>query len=447
MSRTLQDTARTIFQQAMHAVDVQAAVRGQVSCSGGELRLAQQAIPLDRVDEVFLVALGKAAVPMYSAAAEALTGLPWRAVVVAPPETLPRAEETPSGKDAALFLPGAHPTPTADSLLAAAAILRLLEQTTPRTVVLFLVSGGASAMMERLLPPDATLEDLAAFSRALVSSGLTITEMNTLRKHLSAVKGGRLAVAAAAAAMQCTLLVSDVPDSSPNAVGSGPSLPDTTTRMEALLLMKRLQQTSAVPASIARWFSVHDSPDTPKADHPAFQRAHWRVVLSGGHLVDAALRAAQAAGCHVEVDNHCDDWDYREAADYLLERAFQLATQQRRTVCLICVGEVGVTISGAAGQGGRNQQFALWCAQALARSGREATVLSAGTDGVDGHSTAAGAVCDELSVERASIAGYDASEALGKFNTYPLLQAIGEAIITGPTGNNLRDVRLILVEP
>jgi glycerate 2-kinase len=437
VSEALRDTARRIFTEALRAVDVGAAVRAHVAVMDEALTLGGRAVPLDDLDRVLLVAIGKAAVPMYLAAAEALGAVPHLAVVVAPESTLPASADRTS---MALYLPGAHPTPTQDSLDAADAILELLETTTDRTAVLFLISGGASAMVERPLSAAITLADLAAFSRALVGSGMGITEMNTLRKHFSAVKGGRLAVVAARARMQCALLVSDVPEASPDAIASGPSLPDSTTVADTLRLFSRLKQGAQVPDSFATWFEDSALPETPKPDDPAFARAHWQVILSSDHLAQAAAQAAEAAGFRAVIDNTPDDWEYRDAARYLLDRAAAVGPG----TCLISVGEVNVTIPATHGEGGRNQQFALWCAAELVRRATQATVLSAGSDGIDGHSFAAGAVCDETTVARAAYLAMNAEVALQTFDSAPLLREVDDAIVTGPTGTNLRDLRVML---
>ena len=443
MSDELRTMARRIFADALRAVDVRQAVRSQVLVQDGVLAVAGSTVRVDEVDRLLLVAIGKAAVPMYEAAAEQTRDVPQSAVIVAPETTLPAP-----GSDAnnAIFLPGAHPTPTQDSLRAADAILDLLAGTTSRTVVLFLISGGASAMVERPLDAGITLDDIAGFSRALVGSGMGITEMNTLRKHLSAVKGGRLALAAREARMQCTLLVSDVPAASPDAIASGPSLPDSTTVADTRRLFRRLNEGGRVPGRVAAWFESATLPETPKPDDPAFARAHWQVILSSEHLADAAARSARALGLHAVIDNTPDDWEYREAAKYLLDRSEALAGEHERT-CLISVGEVTVAIPVHHGKGGRNQQFALWCAAELDRRGAQSAVLSAGSDGVDGHSSAAGAACDETTFSRAAAAGLSAPDALEHFASAPLLETIGDAIHIGPTGQNLRDLRLIFAVP
>jgi glycerate 2-kinase len=441
VSEALRTAARSIFAKTMAAVDVREAVRREISLNDGQLRLGRQSLPANKIDRVLIIAMGKAAVPMHAAAAQQLATMPCHAIVIAPVETLPSADHVPESR--VVYLTGAHPIPTADSFHAADAILRLLSSATERTAVLFLISGGASAMVDQPLDPAITLADVAAFNRALVGSGLPIASMNALRKHLSAVKGGRLAVAATNAAMQCTLLISDVPAALPDAIASGPSLPDSTTIEQSQILFEKLSKLAVVPENIRSFFLADDLPETPKANDPAFTRAHWKVILSSDHLAEAARIAAAAAGFHAVIDNSCDEWEYREAGQYLLNANASFAQQHPRS-CLISVGEVAVTLPPHPGEGGRNSQLALWCATDLARRGQSAAILSAGSDGIDGHSTAAGAVCDATTPARAAAIGLDAQRALDACDSGPLLRAIGDDIITGPTGNNLRDLRLLL---
>jgi hydroxypyruvate reductase len=439
----LAQQARAIFAETLRRIDVAAAVQRHIHCDATTLSIGGHNIPIVELDTLLIIAVGKAAIPMHRAvesALQAASQLAVRSVVVAP-------EATRATIAKGICLEGAHPVPDTRSLLAADAVTELLQTATPRTAVLFLISGGASAMLERPLDPSLSLDDLAAFHRILVASGLPIAQMNALRKHLSAVKGGRLAEIAAAALLQSTLLISDVPAASPDAIGSGPSLPDTSTVQECRSLLASLDVFSALPQSVRAFFSGPLCVETPKPTNAAFARANWSVILSSDHLAQAAASAACSAGFYVEIDNTCDDWEYREAARYLLDRSAALAKDHPRT-CLVSAGELSVAIPPHAGQGGRNQHFALWCAQELAQRKASATVLSAGTDGVDGLSDAAGAVCDETTVAAAHRIGIGRSveDALQRFDSTPLLRALGADITTGPTGNNLRDLRLVLTD-
>jgi len=275
-----------------------------------------------------------------------------------------------------------------------------------------------------------------------VHSGAPIAEINAVRKHLSALKGGRLA-RAAAPACQVSVLVSDVPEDSLDALASGPTMPDSATVADCCAIVERYNLLQRFPPSVRVLFERGLLEETPKQGDPAFQHSRYTTVLSNATAINAAVESAKASGFAVEVDNSCDDWDYQRAADHLLERLRQLRRMAPRA-CVISGGEVTVRVGAKSGVGGRNQQFALYCARQIA--GECITVLSAGTDGIDGNSPAAGAVVDGSTVERARQRGLDVATALAEFNAYPQLEAIGDTIVTGPTGNNVRDLRILLAD-
>jgi hydroxypyruvate reductase len=318
-------------------------------------------------------------------------------------------------------------------------MLRALEAQPADALVIFLLSGGGSSIVEKPIDDTISLEELISSYRALVHSGAPIAEVNAIRKHLSAIKGGRLAQAAAPA-QQVSLLVSDVPDNTPDALASGPTMPDSTSVEDCYRIAERHELLKQFPASSRELFERHALEETPKSDDSVFCRSRWWTVLSNQSAVEQARIAAQNAGFAVHVDNSCDDWDYEKAADYLLRRLRELRQKEGR-LCLISGGEVTVKVVNG-GVGGRNQQFALACAEKIA--GESITVLSAGTDGVDGNSPAAGAIADGSTVARARERGLDTTAALQGFDAYPFFSALGDAIETGPTGNNLRDLRILL---
>jgi hydroxypyruvate reductase len=297
-------------------------------------------------------------------------------------------------------------------------------------------------LKDTLKDDEISLPDLAATYRTLVHSGAPIAEINAIRKHLSAVKGGRLAQAAYPA-QQVSILVSDVPDDTPDALASGPTMPDSSSIHDCERIAAKYGLVDQFPQSVADLFRQHALDETPKSDDPAFVRARWWTVLSNRVAIDKAAAAATRAGFAVEVDNSCDDWPYDKAAAYLLNRLRELRRTVSR-VCLISGGEVTVTVRNG-GVGGRNQQFALTCAEEI--SGDDITVLSAGTDGIDGNSPAAGAVVDGSTIARVDVRAGSVEavrQALSGFNAYPLFDAIGDTVVTGPTGNNLRDLRILL---
>ena len=338
------------------------------------------------------------------------------------------------------YFTGGHPLPNEDSLLAGGAILDLLKEGSAQTLVVYLISGGASAIAEKPIREEITLADVVETYKALVHSGAPIAQINAIRKHLSALKGGRMACAAAPS-RQASVLVSDVPENSLDALASGPTMPDTTTVADCRAIAERYKLQERFPATVRALFERNLLEETPKAGDPAFEHSSFTTVLSNATAAKAAVERAVTGGFAVEVDNGCDDWDYVQAADHLLGRLRELRRGVSRA-CLISGGEVTVKVGANSGVGGRNQQFALYCAQKIA--GENITVLSAGTDGIDGNSPAAGAVADGTTIGRARLGGFEAATALAQFDAYPLFEAIGDAIMTGPTGNNVRDLRLLL---
>jgi glycerate 2-kinase len=440
----MRETAREIFITALKNASIKSAFARNVYCERRILRIGGDLHDLDSYNRVFVVSIGKAAHTM-AAALEAQLGSHLEGIVAS-------SVEPASQVRGFRYFRGGHPTPSNESIQAANAILNSLRSLNAASLAIFMLSGGGSSIVEKPIDDEISLSDLAATHRTLVHSGAPIAEINAIRKHLSAVKGGRLAQAAYPA-QQVSILVSDVPDETPDALASGPSMPDSTSIHDCERIAARYNLLDQFPNSIADLFRQHALDETPKSDDPAFVRARWWTVLSNKVAIDEATAAAVRAGFAVEVDNSCDDWPYDQAATYLLNRLRDLRSEVSR-ICLISGGEVTVEVRNG-GIGGRNQQFALACAEQIAEE--DITVLSAGTDGIDGNSPAAGATVDGSTLSRLShyVRGVDARadigvggdalrHALSTFNTYPLFDTLGDALITGPTGNNLRDLRILL---
>jgi len=428
----MRNVAREIFDHALAECSVSSAFRRNLRHDGGQLFIGSDRYDLDAFAQLAVVSIGKAGHSMADALSNIVpTGIGGIVACPTPP---------PSQVPGFQYFYGGHPLPNEDSMRAGTAVLEFLHALPERSLVLFLISGGASAVAEKPISPDLTLSDIVETYRALVHSGAPIAEINAIRKHLSAIKGGRLAEAAASAT-QVSLLVSDVPDQALDALASGPTMPDSSTVSDCHAIAERYSMLAHFPARVRAMFDDRQLQETPKQGDPAFRDSRYVTVLSNQTAVDAAGERAATSGCRVEVDNRCDDWDYERAADYLLGRLSELRRASLR-VCLISGGEVTVTVSDKSGMGGRNQQFALYCAQKI--KGESITVLSAGTDGIDGNSPAAGALVDGSTVSRASERGLELAAALSRFDAFPLLQSIGDAIVTGPTGNNVRDLRILL---
>jgi hydroxypyruvate reductase len=388
-----------------------------------------------------VISIGKAATPLYSALMSVLK--PALLAHQAVEAIVVGTSRPPEQNSVFQYFPGSHPFPTQTSMETAEAVLKVLATCDEHCLVLFLISGGSSAMLEKPLNPGTTLADLDEFYRALVRSGLPITTMNALRKHFSAVKGGRLAIAARGAT-QCTLLISDVPENLLHIVGSGPTLPDPSTTDQCRKILSANPDLLKSSDKLLAFFNNPRLEETPKADHPAFSKSACVSLLSSDDLCKVAGQLATMLNFHVEVDNRCDDWDYRDAAEYLLAR-MRVLRKRYPKVCLLSAGEISVRLPVIHGIGGRNQQFVLECARLLTKKGdTHMTLLSGGSDGIDGNSPATGAVCDATTWPRASSMGLDIMAALNKFDSYTIFNALGDTIVTGPTGNNIRDLRLLL---
>lgn len=427
----MKEIARHLFAHALGESSVEKAFSRHVQCDGGVLRISEDLYDLNSYSRILVMALGKAAHSMLAALAQQ-TGERFEGIVASPMAPAFQAR-------AFRYFQGGHPLPSSESMRAADAILKSLRALNQSSLALYLISGGGSAAAEKPLDPEISLADLVETYRVLVHCGASIGEINAIRKHLSAIKGGRMAQAAYPA-QQVSILVSDVPENTPDALASGPTMPDSTSVGDCHALAAKYDLLGQFPASVGELFARRALEETPKSDDPAFVRARWWTILSNAALVRAAQRAAEKQGFSVHIDNRCDDWNYAEAADFLLNRLRHLRQKHER-VCLISGGEVTVQVESG-GIGGRNQHFALYCAEKIV--GENICVLSAGSDGIDGNSAAAGAVADGTTLQRAKARGLDVQAHLSSFNTYPVFEALGDAIVTGPTGNNLRDLRIFL---
>jgi len=424
-------TARHLFERALSETGIDRAFQRHVECERGVLRVAEDLFDLNSYSRVYVISIGKAGHTLVNAL-EMQAGSRFEGIVASSvaPATQLRGFR---------YFEGGHPTPNEESIRAAEAMLKALNAQTASSLVIFMISGGGSSMVEKPLDNEFSLTDLVATYKVLVHSGASITEINAIRKHLSAVKGGRLA-RAAHPAQQVSLLVSDVPDNMLDTLASGPTMPDSTSVEDCYALAAKCEMLEQFPQSVRELFQRRALEETPKSDDPAFHRSRWWSILSNGSLVESARTMALDQGFTVTVDNSCDDWDYNAAADYLLNRLRELKNESER-ICLLSGGELTVKVTNG-GAGGRNQQFALACATKIA--GEKITVLSAGSDGIDGNSQAAGAVADGTTLDRAKAKGLSAQAHLQSFNAFPFFQALGDAVITGPTGNNLRDLRILL---
>lgn len=436
---------KEMFLRALDELDLGRRMQARIHAQGSVLDIDGDLYAFDHFDHIGVIAFGKAAAEM-AETLDALLGA-GRARGLVIPSSEPR-RKLPNFR----YIVGGHPYPDGNSFAAAAAALDLAAASAnQRTLLLFLISGGGSAVMETPLFDDIGVDDAAEFNRILVTCGANIYEMNVLRKHFSAVKGGRLGVAAYPA-RQCTLYVSDVPAGQPSTVASGPTMPDESTVAEALDVTARYSLSGRLPDGYARRLQQaaghaageiageHPIPETPKPGDPHFENSRYYPVLSNQDGVEALKQIAGRKGWAVAVEMEVDDWPLEKAADHLIGKLRELRREANRPACVISGGELSCPVTGN-GVGGRNQAFALYCATQIA--GEKMAVLSAGTDGIDGNSPAAGASACGSTLRRAAEKGLDPAVFLSSSDSYGFFSALGDAIVTGPTGNNVRDLRIL----
>jgi hydroxypyruvate reductase len=337
----------------------------------------------------------------------------------------------------------AHPVPDAAGRQAAARILDLVQGLSAEDLVICLISGGGSALMA--LPVDGvTLEDKQAVARALLRSGADIAEMNCVRKHLSAVKGGRLAIAAVPARV-VTLAISDVPGDDPAVIASGPTVPDPTTFGEARGILAKYG--IKPPPAVARHMA-QEPEETPKAGDPRLATAEFRLIARPQDALEAAAQAAREQGLTPVILGDAIEGEAREVARALAGIVAQVARHgppAAAPAVLLSGGETTVTVRGS-GRGGRNAEFLL--ALAVALNGRAGVhAIACDTDGIDGTEENAGALIGPDTLARARALGIDPKERLADNDAYSLFKALDDLVITGPTLTNVNDFRAILVLP
>jgi glycerate 2-kinase len=429
--KLLRRHALSIFRAAVAAADPRRTVRETLRLAG-----------LSRFRRIFVVGAGKASAAMAQAAEQALgrriTG-GWI--------------NTKDGHGAPLARitvhEASHPVPDARGVEGARRIAEIAAQAGEGDLLLCLISGGGSALLPLPMPP-VTLEDKQETTRLLLACGATIHEINAVRKHLSAIKGGRLARLAWPAHV-LSLLLSDVIGDPLDVIASGPTAPDTSTFASAWAVVEKYGLAGKIPAAARELLQqglAGKVEETPKPDDPCFRRVTNRIVGSNRLAVDAAVRKARELGYRPLVLSTTIEGETRDIAAMHAAIAREIVAAGRPArppVCVISGGETTVTLRGG-GLGGRNQEFAL--AAAIALEGVPGVlVFSAGTDGTDGPTPAAGAMADGATVSRAAALGLDARRMLAANDSYHFFEPLGDLVVTGPTGTNVMDVRLMLVRP
>jgi glycerate 2-kinase len=430
----LRAAALDIFRKTLSAIDVESIMLGAIQRNGSTLSIQNETIDLSRFSRVIAIAIGKAATAMARTAGALLSDrltsglLTTNAVIGPPPENF----ET--------FI-GGHPLPNEESIAGAQAALSLLKANdNPQTLVLFMISGGGSALFEAPFDSRITLDDIRRVNEALVGCGAVIGEMNVVRRYLSAVKGGRLA-AAASRCRQVSLFISDVNTDDLGTISSGPTTYAGSTLEDFQRIISRYNLLQRFPRTVGELIESNQVPDLTR-DSPYDGARSYHLLLDNRMALAAAQRVAADLGYAVEIAADLVEGEVGEMAILHLERLRNLREKHaERTTCLLSGGEVICPVRGP-GRGGRNQEFVLRAVRAL--DDERVAVLSAGTDGIDGNSPAAGAIADVSTRQRAIEMGFDLNACLNESDSFRLLDATGDTIVTGPTGNNVRDLRILI---
>jgi glycerate-2-kinase len=436
--RDLKEEAKAIFLDALKSIQLDSIIKVRLWLEGDRLFVDGTPINLRDYREVVLIGLGKATLTIARELEAILGDRLSRGILVSNHE-----QQSPTKSEVVV---AGHPLPDENSLKAGERVIRMIQSCRSDSLIIFAISGGGSSLIELPLASTVTLEDLRELNRVLISCGATIREINIVRKHLSQVKGGRLGFLA----RNCpslSLFVSDVNPGDFRSIASNPLLPDDATLEEFAEILNRYRLIDRLPVSVTNLISAGAIPALPGEWQGKTSIGLNILLLENADAVSAATRAAEARGFRVFVHRIHSEGEYKTAADELIEDLFALRQSGfSERICLLSGGEFSSAVTGG-GFGGRNQEFVLYCAARLAARGLSdgIAVLSCGTDGIDGNSSAVGAVADAGMISRGGEAGLDASSFIAENNSTSFFFEAGGLIVTGPTGNNVRDLRILLM--
>jgi len=432
--------ALAIFQEGLKAADPFAAVERTLQVKEDRITVAERSYDAGRYRRILVIGGGKAASPMARALEHRFGSRIAKGLVV-----------TKYGHDMPLetvqLREAAHPVPDEAGEKGARDILSLLEDATEEDLVFCLLSGGGSALLP-LPAPGITLPEKQATTRELLASGATIHEINAIRKHLSAIKGGGLAKAVWPGTL-VSLILSDVIGDDLDTIASGPTVPDRSTFRECLEILDKYNLKERVPESVLARFrrgTRGDEAETPKAGDPVFEKTQAVIVGSAGMSLTAAREEARRRGYNTLVLSSMIEGETRDVARVhaaVGKEILKTGQPVSRPGCVISGGETTVTLRGK-GLGGRNTEFVLAAAMEIGGL-PQVVVFSAGTDGTDGPTDAAGAVADGKTLARAEEQGLSAARYLADNDSYHFFEALGDLVKTGPTMTNVMDLRIVIV--
>lgn len=442
----MRKAAESIFFKAVSAVNPYEALKKNVHLQGNILKVraptgSEISFDVSQFHRIFLIGTGKASASMAQAIEDILQSHLTSGII-----TTKYGHGLPLKKTE--VIEAGHPLPDQKGFEGAKRIQSLLKESGEKDLVIFLISGGGSALLP--LPAEGiSLEEKQKTTQLLLDCGADIIEMNTIRKHISHIKGGWLARWAYPSTM-LTFILSDVVGDPLDSIASGPTVPDTSTFKEAWGILEKYDLISRIPSSVRNHLSAGREgklDETPKPGDGVFKRVHNILIGSNIIALQAAEAEAASLGFHTLILSSSIVGETREAARFhgaLAKEVFSSGHPIPKPACIISGGETTVTIKGK-GKGGRNQEFVL--AGAFEIIGLEKTVLlSGGTDGTDGPTDAAGAIADHTTIQRAKAMGLDAKAHLNNNDAYPFFQKLGDLLMTGPTQTNVMDVRIILID-
>lgn len=431
--------ALLIFRAALAASDPEKAVLRHIDFDGRTLRAGRRRYALSRFDRIRVIGAGKASAAM-ARAVERILGRRISDGFVNV------SDGAAHGSRRIHLNPSGHPVPDQRGLDGANRITCMAQESGERDLLIAVISGGASALMPDPAPPI-TLGDIQETTRQLLACGATIHELNTVRKHISTLKGGGLARLAAPATI-LALILSDVIGDDLDVIGSGPTAPDPSTFEDAIHVLEKY----SIRPPDAIWDRLQYGksgviPDTPKPGDPAFARVQNLIVGSNRLAIDAAAQQARSLGYRPLILSTFIEGEARDVASMHAAIVKEIRTSRRPIrppACVLSGGETTVTVRGT-GAGGRNQEFVLAAAIALENFDRT-IIFSAGTDGIDGPTDAAGAIADPSTMLRARALGLDPHRFLAANDSYHFFERLHALVKTGPTGTNVMDIRILLVD-
>ncbi len=432
--------AQFIFSAALGAVDPETAVKKYCRIDGNRLHVGPRILDLDSFEKIHVIGFGKAAAPMAQAIETLLEGRITDGVINV------KYGHLADLKRISLIEAG-HPVPDQNGVKGARRIMEMAKSSGPSDLVLCLISGGGSALLPLPAPP-LLLADKQETIRVLIACGATIHEINAIRKHMSAIKGGRLAKAAHPASL-VTLILSDVVGDDLDVIASGPCVPDSSTFQDCIKILNKYDIRSNLPDTVVRHIEAGAAgkiSETPKHGDPFFSHGIQLIIGSNFDAIKAASIDAKRRGYSPLILSSMFDGDTDEVSRLhgaIIREVLKSGNPVSPPVCILSGGETTVVLRGT-GLGGRNQQFALTLAPHIMGQ-RSVVALCAGTDGTDGPTDAAGAIIDNTTIARSEAMGLDYCMFLDTNDAYNFFSRTGELLITGPTKTNVMDLRVLLI--